>query len=78
MINDSMNEYTTRVKLLTSDSLLMVQTTIYGENPQINLAIRDNVSTTSSYGTLKPGWNWLSFPRLERMGNNPVDAIGVS
>ena len=26
---------------------------------------------------LKPGWNWLSFPRLERMGNNPVDAIGV-
>jgi len=77
MINDSMNEYTTRVKLLTSDSLLMVQTTIYGENPQTNLAIRDNVSTTSSYGTLKPGWNWLSFPRLERTGDNPVDAIGV-
>jgi hypothetical protein len=26
---------------------------------------------------LKPGWNWLSFPRLERTGDNPVDAIGV-
>ena len=26
---------------------------------------------------VKPGWNWLSFPRLERTEDNTVDAIGV-
>lgn len=39
-----------------------------------------NVSVVSAYTDrlgLKSGWNWLSFPRLERANNNPAPAIPV-
>jgi hypothetical protein len=50
MIKDSIDEYTTRVKLLTPDSLLIMQSTVYGEPSQINLAIRDTTTATRSFG----------------------------
>lgn len=39
-----------------------------------------NVSVIQCYSeekVLHPGWNWESFPRLMRVGNNPVDAVSV-
>ena len=39
-----------------------------------------NVSVIQCYSeekVLHPGWNWESFPRLKRVGNNPVDAVSV-
>jgi len=39
-----------------------------------------NVSVVQCYSeekVLHPGWNWESFPRLKRVGNNPVDAVSV-
>jgi len=84
IIRDSIDNNTTLIKLMTNDRVLIHQYYAYKDYPGMLFNQRfagfSNVSVIDCAPekmALKTGWTWLSFPRLERKLNEPVNAIGV-